>query len=103
MTISSVKLALLCMILAIDPVPMPPVQMTRLATASSNDRARSKADGHFSALLPRSLKSSCGYLRIGKVSGERSRNGLAGIRLVKGESGGRIYLETKDFSRWRDF
>jgi len=57
MTISSVKMALLCMILAIDPVPMPPVQMTRLATASSNGRARSEADGHFSGLLQRLLKS----------------------------------------------
>src|ERR1700746_3057520 len=43
MTRSSVKLAELCMILAIDPVPMPPVWITRLAIASSRGRARTTA------------------------------------------------------------
>lgn len=43
MTRSSVKVALLCRILAIDPVPMPPVWMMRLAIASSSGRARSNA------------------------------------------------------------
>src|SRR5437016_1004811 len=41
-TRSSVKLAELCMILAIDPVPIGPVWMMRLAIASSNGRARAK-------------------------------------------------------------
>jgi len=53
-SISSVKLAQLCMILAIDPVPMPPVWRTRFAIASSNGRARSKVVGSPPAITSRS-------------------------------------------------
>ncbi len=53
-TRSSVNVALLCMILAIEPVPMPPVCMTRLAIASSSGRARSNAAGSPPAIANRS-------------------------------------------------
>ena len=53
-TRSSVKLAELCMILAIDPVPIGPVWMMRLAIASSNGRARAKVSGSPPAMTRRS-------------------------------------------------